>query len=224
MRSTRWRGRTSEPVRSDVTPPDRPWRALTVTLLVGFMTLLDVTIVNVAVPSIQSGLGASAQTVQWVVSGDALTFGLTLVAGGRLGDVLGRRRMFLVGLVGFTVTSALCGAAWSGMAIVVARLLQGVSAGLLTPQNTGLIQELFQGRDRARAFGIFGTTVGVSSAAGPLIGGLLISTFGTETGWRWVFYVNVPIGLAAMVLAVRFLPRPARTRARSVARQIDVAG
>ena len=194
------------------------------TLLVGFMTLLDVTIVNVAIPSIQTGLEASEQSVQWVVSGYALTFGLTLVAGGRLGDVVGRRRMFLVGLAGFTVTSALCGAAWSGPALVAARLLQGVSAGLLTPQNTGLIQQLFEGRDRARAFGIFGTTVGVSSAAGPLIGGGLIAVFGTEEGWRWVFYVNVPIGLVGMVLAVRFLPVATAGGARALARQVDGLG
>src|SRR5690349_23410639 len=117
---------------------ERPWHALCVTLVVGYMALLDVTIVNVAVPSIQTGLGASPQTVQWVVSGYALTFGLTLVAGGRLGDVVGRRRMFLVGLVAFVVTSAAAGAAWNGEAIVVARLLQGAAAGILTPQNTGL--------------------------------------------------------------------------------------
>ena len=188
------------------------------------MTLLDVTIVNVAVPSIQAGLEASEQSVQWVVSGYALTFGLTLVAGGRLGDVVGRRRMFLVGLAGFTLTSAVCGAAWSGPALVAARLLQGVSAGLLTPQNTGLIQQLFTGADRARAFGIFGTTVGVSSAAGPLVGGGLIAAFGTEDGWRWVFYVNIPIGLVAMLLAVRLLPRTAPGGARALARQVDGLG
>jgi EmrB/QacA subfamily drug resistance transporter len=188
------------------------------------MTLLDVTIVNVAIPSIQAGLEASAQSVQWVVSGYALTFGLTLVAGGRLGDVVGRRRMFLIGLAGFTLTSAACGAAWNGPVLVVARLLQGVSAGLLTPQNTGLIQQLFEGRDRARAFGIFGTTVGVSSAAGPLVGGALIAVFGTEDGWRWVFYVNIPLGLAAMVLAVRLLPRADTGGVRALARQLDGLG
>ena len=188
------------------------------------MTLLDVTIVNVAIPSIQSGLETSEQSVQWVVSGYALTFGLTLVAGGRLGDLVGRRRMFLVGLAGFTLTSAACGAAWSGPALVMARLLQGVCAGLLTPQNTGLIQQLFTGADRARAFGIFGTTVGVSSAAGPLLGGALIWAFGSEDGWRWVFYVNIPIGLVAMVLAVRLLPRTAPGGVRAIARQLDGRG
>ncbi len=202
---------------------ERPWHALWVTLVVGYMALLDVTIVNVAVPSIQTGLDASPQTVQWVVSGYALAFGLTLVAGGRLGDILGRRRMFLIGLAAFTLTSAAAGAAWSAAAIVTARFLQGAAAGLLTPQNTGLIQQLFQGEERARAFGWFGTTVGVSAASGPLIGGLLISVFGAEEGWRWVFYVNVPVGLVAMVLAARLLPKAAR-RSGSVARQVDIPG
>jgi EmrB/QacA subfamily drug resistance transporter len=202
---------------------EHPWRALWVTLLVGFMALLDVTIVNVAVPSIETGLDASPQTVQWVVSGYALTFGLTLVAGGRLGDVVGRRRMFLIGLVAFVVTSAAAGAAWNGAAIVVARLLQGAAAGILTPQNTGLIQQLFTGEERGRAFGFFGATVGISAAAGPLLGGLLISAFGAEEGWRWVFYVNVPVGLVAMVLAVRLLPK-ASGRGGSVRHQVDLPG
>ena len=118
------------------------------TLLVGFMSLLDVTIVNVAVPSIQQRPGRLLGPVQWIVSGYALTFGLTLVAGGRLGDVVGRRRMFLVGLVAFTLTSAAAGLAPDARLLVVARLLQGAAAGLLTPQNTGLIQQLFTGAER----------------------------------------------------------------------------
>lgn len=187
-------------------PTEHRWRALAVTLVVGFMTLLDVTIVNVALPSIQQGLNASAQGIQWIVSGYALTFGLTLVAGGRLGDVLGRRRMFLVGLAAFTLTSAAAGAAPNELTIVLARLLQGVAAGMLTPQNTGLIQEMFSGEERGRAFGIFGTTVGVSAAAGPILGGLLIAAFGVENGWRAVFWVNVPVGAVAMLLAARLIP------------------
>ena len=145
------------------------WRALAVTLLVGFMSLLDVTIVNVAVPSIEHGLGASSQSVQWIVSGYALTFGLTLVAGGRLGDIVGRRRMFIIGLIAFTLTSALAGLAPDQHLLVVARLLQGAAAGFLTPQNSGLIQQMFQGAERGRAFGLFGTTVGVSAASGPIL-------------------------------------------------------
>ncbi len=187
------------------------------------MSLLDVTIVNVAVPSIQSGLGASSAAVQWVVSGYALTFGLTLVAGGRLGDLVGRRRMFVVGLVLFTLTSAAAGLAPDQHLLVVARLLQGASAGLLTPQNTGLIQQMFTGAERGRAFGLFGTTVGLSAASGPILGGLILQAFGGDDGWRYVFFVNVPIGLVAIVLAMRLLPgAPPRTgRLRS---QVDAVG
>ena len=207
----------------DYQPDPRRWRALAVSLTVGFMSLLDVTIVNVAIPSIQNGLDASAQSVQWVVSGYALTFGLVLVAGGRLGDLLGRRRMFLLGLTGFTLTSAVAGAAPTEELLVAARLLQGVAAGMLTPQNTGLIQELFRGDERGRAFGWFGTTVGVSAATGPVLGGLLIALFGEENGWRVVFLVNVPIGLVAMVLAARLIP--ARPQRRGpLRREIDPVG
>jgi EmrB/QacA subfamily drug resistance transporter len=199
------------PGADDVDP--RRWRALAVTLTAGFMSLLDVSIVNVALPSIQSGLHASPQGVQWVVSGYALTFGLTLVAGGRFGDVLGRRRMFLIALSAFIVTSAAAGLAPNEFALIGARLVQGVAAGLLTPQNTGLIQQMFRGAERGRAFGLFGSTVGVSTAAGPVIGGLILAAFGDQDGWRWVFFVNVPIGLVALVFAARLVPgRPNRER------------
>src|SRR4051812_48221576 len=207
--------------------PDEPhphrWRALAVTLLVGFMSLLDVTIVNVAVPSIENGLGASSESIQWIVSGYALTFGLTLVAGGRLGDVVGRRRMFILGLIAFTATSALAGLAPNEHLLVVARLLQGAAAGFLTPQNSGLIQQMFQGAERGRAFGLFGTTVGLSAATGPVLGGLILGAFGQDDGWRYVFFVNVPIGLVAMVLALRLLP-PAGPRDGTVRSQIDFVG
>lgn len=187
-------------------PDPRRWRILAVSLLIGFMSLLDVTIVNVAVPSIRAGLGTSAATVQWVVSGYALAFGMTLVAGGRLGDAHGRRRMMTLGLIGFIVSSAAVGLAPSPAAIVVARLAQGASAGLLTPQNSGLIQQLFRGDERGRAFGMFGFTVAVASATGPLIGGALIALLGEEDGWRSLFLVNVPIGLVALVLIRRLIP------------------
>ena len=205
--------------------PDR-WRALAVTQLAGFMSLLDVSIVNVALPSIQQGLSASVAQVQWVVSGYALTFGLVLVAGGRLGDALGRRRMFLVALTGFVLTSALCGAAPSAGLLVAARLLQGLVAGLLTPQNSGLIQVLFRGAERGTAFGIFGATVGLSTAVGPVLGGFILTVAGEQEGWRWIFYVNVPIGLIALVAAWRLVPsRPRRGAERgAAAAHIDVVG
>ncbi len=187
-------------------PDPRRWRVLAVSLVVGFMSLLDVTIVNVAVPSIRAGLETNAATIQWVVSGYALAFGMTLVAGGRLGDAHGRRRMMTIGLVGFIVSSLAVGLAPNAAAIIVARLLQGASAGLLTPQNSGLIQQLFRGAERGRAFGMFGFTVAVASAAGPLIGGALIALLGEENGWRSLFLVNVPIGLVALVLIRRLVP------------------
>ncbi len=212
----------SERVGADPGYPLR-WRALMVTQMAGFMSLLDVSIVTVALPSIQQSLGASVAQVQWVVSGYALAFGLVLVAGGRLGDALGRRRMFLVALTGFVLTSALCGAAPNAELLVAARLLQGVAAGMLTPQNSGLIQVLFRGPERGRAFGIFGATVGLSTAVGPVLGGLILTAAGGPDGWRWIFYVNVPIGLIALVAAARLVPARQPT-GQWVAHQIDVVG
>jgi EmrB/QacA subfamily drug resistance transporter len=197
--------REERPEGADAPNPAR-WRILAVTLVVGFMSLLDVTIVNVAIPSIQEGLDTTAGTVQWVVSGYALTFGLTLVAGGRLGDAYGRRRLMLVGLGGFVASSAAVGLAPTAELVVVARLLQGASAGLLTPQSSGLIQQLFSGAERGRAFGYFGLTVSLASATGPLLGGLVIGLVGEELGWRLVFLVNVPIGIVAAIAVARMVP------------------
>ncbi|MDQ1104208.1 MFS transporter [Nocardioides zeae] len=187
-------------------PDPQRWRVLGVSLVVGFMVLLDVTIVNVAVPSMRSGLDAAPGAIQWVVSGYALAFGLTLVTGGRLGDAYGRRRLMVIGLLGFVASSAAAGLAPDATWLVVARLVQGASAGLLTPQNSGLIQTLFRGRERGVAFGTFGLVVSVSSALGPVLGGLIIAIAGTEDGWRWIFLVNVPIGLVLLVPILRLVP------------------
>lgn len=187
-------------------PDPARWRILAVTLAVGFMSLLDVTIVNVAIPSMRNGLDTSAATIQWVVSGYALAFGLVLVTGGRLGDAFGRRRLMLIGLSGFVLSSAACGLAPSAEVLILARLAQGVSAGLLSPQNTGLIQELFTGPERGRAFGIFGLVVSVASAIGPVLGGLIIALAGEDGGWRWIFLVNVPIGLVLLVAIAKMVP------------------
>ncbi|GAA1315188.1 MFS transporter [Saccharothrix xinjiangensis] len=188
-------------------PDPRRWRALTVTLVAGFMSLLDVSIVSVALPSVQHGLGTTPAGVQWVVSGYALAFGLALVPAGRLGDAIGRRTMFLFALGGFVLFSALAGIAPTTEVLIAARLLQGVSAGALAPQNSALIQQLFRGAERGRAFGFFGATVGISTAVGPVVGGLILAVAGEDEGWRWIFYVNVPIGVVALVLAARLLPR-----------------
>ncbi len=198
------------------------WRALAVTQIAAFMSLLDVSIVNVALPSMERGLGASAGTVQWVVSGYALTLGLALVPAGRLGDTLGRRRMFLIALSAFVVTSALTGVAPTIGLLIAARLLQGVAGGMLMPQNSGLIQDLFRGAERGRAFGILGATIGLATAAGPVVGGLILAVFTGPDGWRWVFYVNVPIGLVALVLAARLVP--STTMGGSRGTHLDMVG
>ncbi|WBO61809.1 MFS transporter [Streptomyces camelliae] len=204
-------GRDQVPQEAGYEPDPQRWRALWVTLVAGFMSLLDVTIVAVALPTIQRDLRASAAEVQWVVSGYALTFALALVTAGRLGDALDRRRIFLLALSGFVVFSAACGAAPDITLLVVARLAQGLAAGFMAPQNSALIQQLFRGAERGRAFGFFGATVGISSAVGPLTGGAILALASGAQGWRWIFYVNVPIGIVAVLLGRRLLPHVTRS-------------
>lgn len=189
------------------------------------MTLLDVSIVNVALPSIEASLGAGPSELQWIVAGYTLAFGLSLVPAGRVGDVLGRRGVLVAGLTTFVLSSTACGLATTAAMLAVTRLVQGISAGVLNPQVVGLIQQLFTGRDRARAFGYFGATVGISTATGPLVGGALLALFGAAEGWRAIFLVNVPIGAVLVPLALRHLPRPepvARTHHARLG--IDVVG
>lgn len=192
------------PTHADGQNPQR-WLALGVCLAGVFMTLLDVSIVNVALPSLESGLKASASDLQWVLSGYAVAFGLALVPSGRLGDALSRRTVFLVGLSGFVLASLACGIATTPLFLIVARLVQGLFAGVLTPQVTGIIQDLFRGPERGRAFGYLGAIAGISTAVGPLLGGLLIALFGTEHGWRYVFFVNIPIGAVVIPVSARLL-------------------
>ncbi len=180
------------------------------------MTLLDLSIVNVALPSIRDGLSASASDIQWVVAGYALSFGMVLVPAGRLGDARSRRGVFALGLGIFTLASAACGAAPTATALVVFRVVQGLGAGLVSPQVSGFIQTLFTGKERGRAFGLFGMTVGISTAIGPLLGGALVHLGGNEAGWRWVFYVNVPVGLAALLLVRRLLPHTPAKKQQSL--------
>ncbi len=187
-------------------PDPRRWKALAVCLVAGFMTLLDVSIVNVALPSIQSGLQAPASDLQWVVSGYALTFGLVLVPAGRLGDATGRRTVFIAGVAVFGAASLACGLAPNSGFLVAARLVQGVGGGLINPQVSGLIQEMFRGRERGRAFGMLGATIGLSTAVGPIVGGTIISALGPASGWRWIFAVNLPVAVGAVVLARRWVP------------------
>lgn len=189
-------------------PEAHRWRAFSMVLAGGFMTLLDVSSVNVALPAIQGSLGANPSEIQWIVAGYSLTFALMLVPAGRLGDALGRRRMFLAGLVGFVLFALSCGLAPSAPVLATLRLFQGAFAGMMNPQIAAFIQELFQGRDRARAFGLFGMVLSVSTAIGPVLGGVLVTSIGVEHGWRAVFLINVPIGVVLIPLAARFLPAP----------------
>src|SRR5690625_14208 len=172
------------------------------------MSLLNVSIVNVALPSIRIGLDASEAELQWIISGYALSFGLVLVAAGRLGDARGRRSMFVLGVVLFAGSSILAGAAPDPSWLIFARLVQGVGSGFINPQISGLIQELFQGAERGRAFGSLGAVIGISTAIGPVLGGTIIELVGPDAGWRWIFLVNIPIGVLAIVLSYRYLPRP----------------
>jgi MFS family permease len=181
------------------------------------MSLIDVSIVNVALPSIQTGLHASDAELQWVLSGYALTFGVGLVAAGRAGDIFGRGPLFILGVALFTAASVASGLAPTALVLNVSRAVQGIAAGIFNPQGIGMIQQYFRGAERARAFGIFGGAVGVSVAVGPLLGGLLIHAGGVEEGWRWVFYVNLPVGILAIVLAAIWIPKPLLNRNRAEA-------
>lgn len=185
------------------------------------MSLLNVSIVNVALPSIRTGLNASDSELQWIISGYALSFGLVLVAAGRLGDARGRRSMFVLGVVLFAGSSILAGAAPDPSWLIFARLVQGVGSGFINPQISGLIQELFQGAERGRAFGSLGAVIGISTAIGPVLGGVIIDLVGAEAGWRWIFFVNIPVGVLAIVLSYRYLPPPERSRD---ARDLDPIG
>ncbi|MFC8516414.1 MFS transporter [Streptomyces sp. NPDC057257] len=214
------RGGGAVPTQAEDGTDPRRWKALWVTLVAGFMSLLDVTIVAVALPSMQRDLHTTAPAIQWVVSGYALAFALVLVTAGRVGDAVGRRRVFLVALAAFVLCSAAAGAAPSITWLVAARLAQGVAAGCLAPQNSALIQQMFRGAERGRAFGLFGATVGISSAVGPVVGGLILALADGPQGWRWIFYVNVPVGAVALLLGIRLLPRTAPGRRE----RLDVVG
>jgi EmrB/QacA subfamily drug resistance transporter len=192
---------------TDAPADDRQkWRGFAVAVFVAALTILDLSKVNVGLPSIEDSLGAGSSELQLIVAGYALAFGLTLVPAGRLGDIYGRKLLFVIGLSGFTAASILCTVAPNETVLVIGRLLQGVAAGTQMPQVLGLVQQLFQGAERGRAFGLFGATVGFATAFGPTLGGLLILLGGEQDGWRLLFAMNVPLGILAIIFAVRVLP------------------
>lgn len=192
-------------------------RALSVGIAVAVLTILDLSKVNVGLPSIERALDTGPTELQIIVAGYALAFGLALVPGGRLGDVTSRKTMFLVGLTVFTVCSLGCAIAPTAPVLLAFRFLQGVGAGLQMPQVLGLVQQLYQGEARARALGAYGASIGLGTALGPTVGGALIALGGEQDGWRLVFWMNVPIGAVLLVLAARILPTSrSATRGRSL--------
>ena len=206
---------TTVPPGSVGATPGRSWRVLGVLLVGMFMSLLDATIVNVALPTIRTSLNASEATLSWIISGYALAFGLALIPAGRLGDRYGHKWVFISGLALFTGASVACGLAQDDTQLIVARVVQGLAGGIYLPAVTAYIQLLFTGRTRGKAFAIMGAVIGVSSALGPLIGGVLIAVFGNANGWRLVFFVNIPFGIVALVAAMILLPTGAEGRGAS---------
>ncbi|WP_202967048.1 MFS transporter [Pseudomonas veronii] len=182
-----------------------PWLGLSVLLLAGFVTIFDLFVVNVAIPSMQAGLGASFAQIGFIVAGYELAFGVLLITGGRLGDLFGRRHLFVVGMAGFTLASALCGLAPNAGFLIGARVLQGLAAALLFPQVYASIRVNFDGGDSRRAFGLLGMTLGLAAIAGQVLGGWLVHADLFGLGWRSIFLINVPIGLFA-IAAAHYIP------------------
>jgi EmrB/QacA subfamily drug resistance transporter len=195
-----------------VATADRRWLALALLSAVQFMVVLDIAIVNVALPSIQVDLGFSQENLQWVISAYALMFGGFLLLGGRLADLLGRRRLFLIGLVVFTASSLLAGLAWSEQALIGARAIQGLGAAIISPAALSILTTTFrEGRERNIALGVWGAVGGFGAAAGVLLGGVLTDLL----SWEWIFFVNIPIGLAGVILAPILLGESRDARAKS---------
>ncbi|HEY7485586.1 MAG TPA: MFS transporter [Streptosporangiaceae bacterium] len=208
---------THPDARTDARPaPDAGrWRALVLLCLAQFMLIVDVTVVNVALPSIGRDLSLGRTDLTWVVAAYSLCFGGLLLLGGRLADTLGRRRAFLTGLAVFTTASLASGLAWSGGSLVAGRVAQGVGAALLSPAALSIITTTFRGAERRRALGLWAAIGGGGGAVGVLFGGLLTS----GPGWEWVFFINVPIGVTVLALLPRFVPAAPGAR-----RPLDVPG
>ena len=212
--------RAMSPEREDHADPSsrRRWLALAVIVAAQFMVVLDVAIVNVALPSIKTDLGFSQESLQWVITAYAIFFGGVLLLGGRLADLLGRRRMFMAGLLLFTVSSLLDGLAWSEGSLIVFRSLQGLGAALLSPAALSILTTTFrEGRERNLALGVWGAASGSGGAAGVLLGGALTSAL----SWSWIFFINVPAGILVLAVSPWLLKE---SRADLAHRTFDFAG
>ena len=185
---------------------------MAVLLIASFMNLIDVTIVNVALPNLQQAFGAANSQIEWVVAVYILVFALGLLPFGRLGDTYGRRRVFVTGVVVFSIGSALCGMAPSMPSLIGARVVQGVGGAMMIPQTLAIAQVIFPPHERAMAFSLFGLTAGLASVTGPVLGGLLIDADIMGLGWRPIFLVNLPVGAFAIAAAIRYIPAIAGTK------------
>src|SRR5215472_4362310 len=185
-----------------------PWLVLLVLTTGFFMILLDTTIVNVAVPAMSTGLGATLDQILWVLNAYLLVYTVLLITAGRLGDLYGQRTLFAIGLFIFTLASALCGLSQNADQLIAFRVLQGVGGALLTPQTLAILTSIFPPERRGAAFGVWGGVAGLATLAGPTLGGAII----TYIEWRWIFFINVPIGIAALIATFLIIPdlRPGR--------------
>jgi EmrB/QacA subfamily drug resistance transporter len=207
----------------DTVPPrshPRRWAILALVLAAECMDLLDGTIVNVAAPTIHADLHAGAAALQWIIGGYAITFAVGLITGARLGDIYGRKRMFVLGALGFVAASLACAFAVSPAMLIGCRLAQGSAAALLIPQGLGIVRDVFAGDEQGKAFAVFGPVIGLSAVLGPIIGGALVDANAFGTGWRLVFFVNLPLGLIAAIGAARIMPE-SRAPERS---KLDLVG
>lgn len=184
----------------------RRWFAFAVLLIGAFLPPLDFFIVNVALPSIRSGLAITPAQVQWIISGYAASYAVFLITGGRLGDLLGRRRVFLAGIAGFGVSSLICGLANSPTMLIFGRVLQGLSAAAMAPQGLASIHTLFPEHERSRALAIYGATIGFAAVVAQALGGLLISANVFDLQWRAIFLINLPIVAAVFIGGIPLLP------------------
>src|SRR3954469_15524325 len=213
-------GPVSAPALASAAPDPGRWKSLAVVLSGAFLTALDFFIVNVSIPSIRTSLNATFAEVQFIIASYGLTYAVFLISGGRLGDIFGRRRMFMWGIIAFTAASALCGLAPSPTFLIGARALQGIAGAVLFPQVLSIIQVTFPQRERATAFGLFGMVIGMSSFSGNALGGLLVSANLFNLSWRPIFLINLPIGLLTVLAASKFIKESRSPKAR----RLDLGG
>ena len=208
------------PAASPLRVPPLAWAVLAIVLIADIMDLLDSTITVIAAPTISAGLHGGPELIKWLGASYALSLGVLLVTGGRLGDKYGRRRTFLIGIAGFTAASLACGLAWDPASIIVARLIQGAFGALLIPQGFGILGSVFPREHIGKAFSAFGPILGLSAVGGPLLAGVLIDANLFGLGWRPMFLINIVLGVAGLVAGLRLLPRDHG----DAAVRIDVAG